>query len=105
MQHYPYGIGGNHLAGIDDQFVDPIAEKIANKFNEALQGGPAGSPQRKDQTEFFSDVLSLTGQKFVASEKGKKAVDEAVRGAAYGVVVPLALVAFVGGYLLGKRKG
>ena len=101
MQHYPYGIGGRHLAGP----ADPLADQISAAINNALQGGPAGSPQRKDQTEFYSDVWSLTGQKFAASEKGKKAIDDAVRGAAYGVVVPLALVAFVGGYLLGKRKG
>lgn len=105
MTQYPYGIGGRHLAGLEEKLVDPIADKIATQFNQILQGGPEGSPQRKNQTEFFSDVLSLTGQKFVASEKGKKAVDDAVRGAAYGVVVPLALVAFVAGYLLGKKKG
>lgn len=105
MTQYPYGIGGRHLAGLDDQFIDPVADKIATKFNEALQGGPEGSPQRKTQTEFFSDVLSLTGQKFVASEKGKKAIDEAINKSVYGIALPLALVGFVAGYLLGKRKG
>ena len=81
--------------------VDPIADQIANTINNALQGGPAGSPENKAQVEFFSDVLNLTGQKFVASDKGKAAINNAL----YGVVVPVTLVAFVAGYLLGKRKG
>ena len=80
--------------------TDPIAEQIANAFNNALQGGPQGSPENKAQVEFFSDVLNLTGQKFVASDKGKAAINNAL----YGIVVPLTLVGFVAGYLLGKRK-
>ena len=99
MTQYPYGIGGRHLAG-PDALLDPLADKISDTITLALQGGPEGSPQRKNQTEFFSDVLSLTGQKFVASEKGKKAINDAV----YGMIVPLSLVAFAAGWFIGSRK-
>lgn len=108
MTQYPYGIGGRHFAGPNDppaSLADPLTQMIADKFNTALQGGPKGSEQNKAQVEFFSDVLSATGQKFVASEKGKKALEDATSKAVYGMLVPLSLAAFVAGYLLGKRKG
>ena len=108
MTQYPYGIGGRHLAGPEGPpaaLTDPLAQMISDKINNALQGGPKGSEQNKAQVEFFSDVLSLTGQKFVASDKGKKAIDDATTKAVYGILVPLSLAAFVAGYLLGSRKG
>lgn len=96
MTQYPYGIGGRHLAG-----NDPLADQIATTLNNALQGGEPGSNEYNQRTEFFSDVLSKTGQKFVDSDKGKQAINRAV----YGVMVPLSLVAFVAGYLMGKKRG
>lgn len=98
LAQYPTGKDNRRIALAG---TDPIADQIANVINNSLQGGPAGSPENKQQVEFFSDVLNLTGQKFVESDKGKKAINNAL----YGVVVPVTLVAFVAGYLLGKRKG
>ena len=86
---------GHALAG-----TDPVSDALASAINEALQGGPKGSKERADRTEFFSDVLSMSGQKFVASPKGKDAISRAV----FGIVLPLALVGFVAGYYFGKRK-
>jgi hypothetical protein len=80
--------------------TDPISDQIATTINNALQGGEPGSPQNKQQVEFFSDVLSLTGQKFVESDKGKKAINNAI----YGMIVPLSLVAFAAGWFVGRRK-
>ena len=96
MTQYPYGIGGRHLAG-----NDPLSDQIATTLNNMLQGGEPGSTEYNQRTEFFSDVLSKTGQKFVDSDKGKQAINRAV----YGVMVPLSLVAFVAGYLMGKKRG
>lgn len=80
--------------------TDPIADQISTAINNALQGGEQGTPENKQRVEFFSDVLSLTGQKFVESDKGKKAINNAV----YGMIVPLSLVAFAAGWFVGRRK-
>ena len=97
MAMYPHSPNNRRisLAG-----ADPIADQIAATINNALQGGAPGSPENKQQVEFFSDVLSLTGQKFVESEKGKKAINNAI----YGMIVPLSLVAFAAGWFVGRRK-
>jgi hypothetical protein len=98
MAQYPTGKDNRRIALAG---TDPLADQISSAINNALQGGPEGSPENKQRVAFFSDVLSLTGQKFVESDKGKKAINNAL----YGVVVPVTLVAFVAGYFLGKRKG
>ena len=99
MAQYPTGRDNRRIALAGA--TDPFADQIATAINNALQGGPQGSPENKQRVEFFSDVLNLTGQKFVASDKGKATINNAI----YGIVVPLTLVGFVAGYLLGKRKG
>ena len=86
---------GHALAG-----TDPLADALSSSINDMLQGGAPGSKERTDRTEFFSDVVSLSGQKFVASPKGKAAI----RDALFGFVVPAALVAFAAGYLVAKRR-
>lgn len=101
MTQYSQSTAGRHLAGPSD----PLANQIADALNNAFQGGPQGSAQNKERVEFFSDVLSKTGEKFVESPKGKAALSDTAKQVGYGVVVPLSLVAFVAGYLLGKKKG
>ena len=77
-------------------FADDISSALAKG---AITGGPAGSAERKDQMEFLSDTLSLTGQKFYKTDQGKAVVRDAV----WGLVVPVALVTFAAGWWLGKR--
>lgn len=98
MAQYPTGRDNRRIALAGP--TDPLSDQISTAITSALQGGPEGSPEYKQRAAFFSDVLNLTGQKFVESDKGKKAINNAL----YGIVVPLTLVGFVAGYLLGKRK-
>lgn len=103
-KNFPRG----YMAGPSDPTAslatDPLSQALSDSMIKVLQGGPAGSPERKDRAEFFSDVLSLTGQKFVASPKGKEALDN-LQGTFLKVSIPLVLIGIAVGYMIGSRKG
>ena len=107
MTQYPYGIGGRRMAGRSLAGVDdPVVNQIADALNNALQGGPQGSPASQERVEFYSDVMSKTGEKFFASEKGRKILTDTANAAFFSISLPMALAAFGAGYLLAKyRKG
>ena len=50
--------------------------------------------------EFFSSVLSRTGEKFVASPTGKETVNKAL----FTIAVPAFLFGVLAGYLYLRRK-
>lgn len=106
--NFPRGYMAGNLAGPGDPLGgDPIATALAEAINKTIQGGPAGSKERADRTEFFSDVLSKTGQKFVASPKGQETI-ETVKGSVQKSVmtisIPLFVVGLAVGYYFGSRK-
>lgn len=108
--NFPRGYMAGYLAGPGDNLPlggDPIANALAEAINKTIQGGPAGSKERADRTEFFSDVLSKTGQKFVASPKGQETI-ETVKGSVQKSVmtisIPLFVVGLAVGYYFGSRK-
>lgn len=106
--NFPRGYMAGNLAGPGDLLGgDQIANAIADAFDKAIQGGPAGSKERTDRTEFFSDVLSKTGQKFVTSPKGVATMNDlkgTVRSSIMTISIPLFIAGLAVGYLLGSRK-
>ena len=101
--NFPRGYMAGPTDPLSSAATDPLAQAISDSINKMLQGGPAGSPERKDRTEFFSDILSLTGQKFVASPKGKEALDN-VQSSFLKASIPLLVIGLAVGYFIGSRK-
>ena len=79
------------------------AEALSNVLSKALAAsvyGKPGSPEQKDRAEFYSLVLSRTGEKFVVSEQGQKVVNKFV----WFGVVPAFVLGLAAGYLLFKKS-
>ena len=95
MQH-------NQLAGpLEDKLVESSSSALAKVLEASLLGKP-GSKDEAGRVEFFSSVLSRTGEKFIASPTGKATVNKALFAAA----VPAFLLGLFAGYLLyhGRKK-
>lgn len=95
MQH-------NQLAGpLEDKLVESSSTALAKVLENTLLGAP-GSKSESGRIEFFSSVLSRTGEKFLVSPTGKATVNKALFAAA----VPAFLLGLFAGYLLyhGRKK-
>jgi hypothetical protein len=95
MLNGPYSLSGSPA---EDALANSIATIFANALNTSVIG-KKGTAERTDRTDFYSDVLSLTGQKFIASPAGKDTVQKVtLLGLGGGAVVGLLL-----GYVLFKK--
>lgn len=82
-----------------------LEDAIANQMSNALFGQDQkvidpNLPEAKARAEFYANVLSLTGEKFVESPQGKKAITNA---AVYPFVMGLAAGALLG-WWFSRRK-
>ena len=82
---------------------DALANNLANVFAKALTAsvtGKPGSPEEKQRIDFYSRVLSQTGEKFVDSPSGQKVVNKTL----YFVAVPALVLGLVAGYYLFRKR-
>lgn len=82
---------------------DALANTLANTFAKALTAsvtGKPGSPEEKQRIDFYSGVLARTGEKFVESPGGQKAVNKAL----YFVAIPSVVLGLVAGYYLFRKR-
>ena len=77
-----------------------IEDAVASAMKNAIMGGAPGSAQAKDRAVFYSDVLSKTADKFIATPGGKKAL----ASVSWSVALPSFAVGLLVGYLLWKGK-
>ena len=103
--NFPRGYMAGSLAGNP---ADPLVEPIAKALNDMIMGGSdPNAPGRQDRVAFYSDVLSQTGQKFVASDKGKETVANlsgSVQKSILTASLPLLVIGVAIGFYFGKRK-
>ena len=105
-RNFPRG----YLAGPGDSLktTDPLADTVAQALNQLITGGTdPNAPGRQDRVAFYSDVLNLTGQKFVASAKGKETIDNltgSVQKSLLTASLPLLVIGVAVGFYLGSRK-
>ena len=88
-----------------------LEDAIADKINDAVFGSGKGgvidnnSPAVKSKAEFYSNVLSSTGRKFVTSKEGGEVVTKALgRITIYGIL-PGVLIGLGIGYFLWRKRG
>ena len=79
-----------HMSGL----VEDATAKVVSVAMEQVLGKP-GSAGEKERVEFFSSVLSRTGEKFLASPQGQGAVNKTL----YAAAVPAFLLGALAGYL------
>lgn len=104
-RNFPRGyMAGRYLAGP----TDPLADTIADSLNKLITGGSdPNAPGRKERVEFYSDVLNLTGQKFVASDKGKQTMSDlsgSIQKSILTASIPLLVIGVAIGFYFGSRK-
>jgi hypothetical protein len=82
---------------------DALANTLANTFAKAITAsvtGKPGSVEEKQRIDFYSRVLSQTGEKFVDSPSGQKVVNKTL----YFVAVPALVLGLVAGYYLFRKR-
>lgn len=84
-----------HTAGVVE---DVVSKAVSTTMDVAL--GKPGTEGEKARVEFFSSVLSRTGEKFLASPQGQGTVNKAL----YAAAVPAFLLGVLAGYLWWRRK-
>ena len=84
---------------IEDKLIESSSSALSKALEASFLGKP-GSKDEKARVEFFSSVLSRTGEKFVASPTGTKTVNKAL----FGFAVPVFLLGVLAGYLWYRRK-
>ena len=77
---------------------DAVGKAVTSAMDVVL--GKPGTEGEKSRVEFFSSVLSRTGEKFVASPTGKETVNKAL----FTIAVPAFLFGVLAGYLYLRRK-
>ncbi len=82
---------------------DALANTLANTFAKAITAsvtGKPGSVEEKQRINFYSRVLSQTGEKFVDSPSGQKVINKTL----YFVAVPSLVLGLVAGYYLFSKR-
>lgn len=96
QQHHQH----HDMAGpLEDKLVESSSSALSKVLEASVLGKP-GSAGEKGRIEFFSSVLSRTGEKFIESPTGKSTLNKALFGAA----VPAFLLGVLAGYLWYRRK-
>ena len=90
----------HHMAGqADDALANAISTSLAKALSQTAYGKP-GSPEEASRADFYALVLSKTGEKFLASDQGKKAFNKVL----FVGMVPAFVLGVLAGYLWYKRK-
>lgn len=82
---------------------DALANTLANTFAKAVTAsvtGKPGSPEEAQRVNFYSQVLSKTGEKFIESPSGEKLVNKTL----FFVAVPSLVLGLVAGYYLFRKR-
>lgn len=89
-----------HMAGAAE---DALANTLANTFAKAITAsvtGKPGTPEEKQRVDFYAQVLSQTGVKFIDSPTGEKLINKTL----FFVAVPSLVLGLVAGYYLFRKR-
>jgi uncharacterized membrane protein len=89
------------LSAVEEKTADLLSNALATTIEKTLYGGKVGTKETEGRAEFYALVLSKTGDKFFATQGGKKLLTKI----SWTVVLPSILLGLGAGYYLFRKRG